>query len=167
MCEAYDTAVWLRQIWFELYGISICQNCGGQYRPLKERTYDIANCREMVENRLVCLVKASVPETVVTWVPSRANLSDALTNEADNDLPRFQSSDQMTKPLFDALRFGSKNLRGIRQIRELRRMCQDNEFSLPAPDFSMYDLYHHWSLSVRPLRRRRQSAWPLHGRGSR
>jgi hypothetical protein len=54
-------------------------------------------------------------EFVVTWVPSRANLADALTKESESDLPRLNPSDHMKKPLLDALRSNCTNLRGMRQ----------------------------------------------------
>jgi hypothetical protein len=68
---------------------------------------------------------------VLTWLPSRANLADALTKEAENDLPRLRPCSHMKKPLLDALRSGCSNLRGVRQETKGRLMCLDiNSFSL-------------------------------------
>jgi Reverse transcriptase (RNA-dependent DNA polymerase) len=115
--EAHDTAVWLRQLWFELSGSSlpiriIVDSMGVMKNVLttkltteKRRRIDLAVARQGLRRG----------EYIMTWVPSRSNLSDALTKESENDLPRLRPCDYMKKPLLHALRTGCTNLRGIRQ----------------------------------------------------
>jgi hypothetical protein len=116
--EAYDTAMWLRQIWLELTdqaldvrivvdSLGVAKNIVTTKLPIEKRLrIDLAVVRQGLRSG----------DFILTWVPSRANLSDPLTKEAENDTPRLRPSDHMKKPLMDALRSNCTNLRAIRQV---------------------------------------------------
>jgi hypothetical protein len=61
---------------------------------------------------------------MLPWVPSRDNLSDAMTKESDSDYLRLRPCEKMKRPLRDALRSNFTHLRGVRKSSKLRRMCQ-------------------------------------------
>jgi hypothetical protein len=55
-------------------------------------------------------------ECVLKGIPSRANLADSITKDAQNDLPTKSSEDYMNEPLLDALGTNYANLRGFQQL---------------------------------------------------
>jgi hypothetical protein len=116
--EAFDTSMWLRKLWYELSGQAV------EVRLIVDSlgvTKNLLTTKLTVEKRLridLAVVRQGLRrgEFSLTWVPSRANLADALTKEAENDLPRLRPNDHMKKPLLDALRTSCTNLRGVRQL---------------------------------------------------
>jgi Reverse transcriptase (RNA-dependent DNA polymerase) len=116
--EAFDTAMWLRQLWLELSG----QTAG--VRLIVDSlgvTKNSLTTKLTVEKRLridLAVIRQGLRrgEFILTWIPSRANLADSFTKESENDLPRGSPNDSMKKPLLDALRSNCTNLRGIRQV---------------------------------------------------
>jgi Reverse transcriptase (RNA-dependent DNA polymerase) len=115
--EAFDTAMWLKQLWLELSGNEVDVRFVVDSLGVAK---NLITTKLTVEKRLridLAVVRQGLRrgEFVVTWVPSRANLADALTKESESDLPRLNPSDHMKKPLLDALRSNCTNLRGVRQ----------------------------------------------------
>jgi hypothetical protein len=55
-------------------------------------------------------------EFIITCVPSRGNLSDALTKESDSETNRLKPCSNMKRPLLDALRSNCTNFRGIDSV---------------------------------------------------
>lgn len=55
-------------------------------------------------------------EFILTWVPSRANISDSLTIERENGAPTIAPDLKVKKVLLDALRTNNTQLKGIRRV---------------------------------------------------
>jgi hypothetical protein len=116
--ESYDASMWLRQIWMELTGqrlkfrlvvdsMSTIENVLTTKLPAEKRLrIDLARLREGLRKG----------DFSISWVPSRANLSDPLTKEADSEVPRLKPNDFMMRPLLDALRSNCTNFRGLRMV---------------------------------------------------
>jgi Reverse transcriptase (RNA-dependent DNA polymerase) len=115
--EAYDTAVWLRQLCFELLGVLL---------PIRIVVDSMGLMKNMLTTKLTAEKRLRIDlavarqglrrgEFIMTWVPSRSNLADSLTKESASDQTRLRPCDYMKKPLLDSLRSGSTNLKGIRQ----------------------------------------------------
>jgi hypothetical protein len=120
--EAYDTGIWLKQLWLELSGQEV------SFRIVVDSmgvAKNIVTTKLHTEKRMridLAVVRQGLRrgDFVLTWVPSRANLADALTKEAENNLPRLRPCIHMNKPLLDALRSGCSNLRGVRQETKIK-----------------------------------------------
>jgi hypothetical protein len=116
--ECYNTAMWLRKIWHELTeqtlsvrlvvdSMGIAKSITTTKLPEKKRLrIDLAIVRQGLRRG----------DFVLTWVPSRANLSDPLTKEDLRETPRLRPSDSLKRPLIDALRGNCTNLRGVRSV---------------------------------------------------
>jgi hypothetical protein len=79
--EACDTAMWLRQLWFELSGQHIGVRIVVDSLSVAK---NLATTKLTEEKRLridLAVVKQGLRrgEFILTWVPSRANLADPLT----------------------------------------------------------------------------------------
>jgi hypothetical protein len=115
--ESYDTSMWLSKIWHELTGqelkIRLIVDSMGVLKKIvttklpeeKWLRIDLAVVRQGLRRG----------DFIITWVPSRANLSDPLTKESDNETLRLKPCETMKCPLLDALRSNCTNLRGVHQ----------------------------------------------------
>jgi Reverse transcriptase (RNA-dependent DNA polymerase) len=113
--ESFDTSMWLQQVWLDLTGKTISirlvvdsmgalSNVVTTKLPAEKRLrIDLAALRQGLRRGLF----------VITWVPSRANLSDPLTKEAENEGDRLRPCDRIKRPLLDALRSNCTNLKGV------------------------------------------------------
>jgi hypothetical protein len=90
--ESYDTSMWLSQIWSELTGrklkVRLVVDSMGSMKnvlttklPVEKRLrIDLACIRQGLRNG----------DFEITWVPSRANLSDPLRKESESDTARLK-----------------------------------------------------------------------------
>lgn len=110
------------KLWFELTGVwldnEIVMNGSG---PLK----NLASTRLPRErrNRIdMALLHQGLRrgEYVLTWVPSKANLSDCLTKERERASVSIAPDLKTTKLLLDALKTSTSQLKGIRRVTKTK-----------------------------------------------
>lgn len=113
--DCFDTSMWLQQIWLELTGQKLrvrlivdsrgaLNNVTTTTLPTEKRLrIDLGDLRKGLRKG----------KFEITWVPSRANLSDPLTKESECESDRLRPCERMKRPLLDALRSNCTNLRGI------------------------------------------------------
>jgi hypothetical protein len=119
MDEGRDTAMWLQKLWMELMGEFLpnrligdsegtFKNCGTTRLPTEKRLrIDLASMRQGLRRG----------EFVMTWVPSGANLSDALTKESPrSEASRLSVCMEMKRQLLRAMRTNNTHLKGVRQV---------------------------------------------------
>jgi hypothetical protein len=110
--------MWLKTIWHELTGqtlqVRLVTDSMGALKSMlttklpeeKRLRIDLAVLRQGLRGR----------HFVITWVPSRSNLSDPLTKESESEADRCKPCDRMKRPLLDALRSSCTNLKGVQQV---------------------------------------------------
>jgi hypothetical protein len=118
LCEGHDAAVWLRHIWKELTGERLKLHLITDSMVL---LMNVLTIKLPMEKRLRIYhagLRAGLRngEFDISWLPSRANLSDPLTKEADGEHPRLSPCDRMKRPLLDALRSNCIMFQGMRLI---------------------------------------------------
>jgi hypothetical protein len=118
MDEGRDTAMWLQQLWFELTGTWLEIRLLGDSEGTSK---NIVTTKLPTEKRLridlACMRQGlRRGEYSMTWLPSRANLSDPLTKETErSDAPRLEVCMDMKRLLLLALRTNNTHLKGVRQ----------------------------------------------------
>jgi hypothetical protein len=112
--EAYDTAVWLRQLCFELMGVSL---------PIRIVVDSMGLMKNVLPTKLTAekeLILQLIGKAYAVENTSRPGCradrtADSLTKESASDQTRLRPCDYMKKPLLDASRSMSTNLKGIRR----------------------------------------------------
>jgi hypothetical protein len=116
--ESFDTAIWLRAVWQELTGLDL------KIRLIVDSMGTLKNVitTKLPTEKRLRIDLGAVRQGLrrgqfdITWVPSRANLSDPLTKESEHENARLRPCDRMKRPLLDALRNNCTNLRGITSV---------------------------------------------------
>lgn len=116
--DGLDSGIWLRQLWYEMTGKeleieiitdsnSTLKNSTTTKLPLERRNrIDMALLRQALRRG----------EYRITWVPSKANISDPLTKENERGTTVSKPDLKIKRILLDALRTNNTQLRGVQRV---------------------------------------------------
>jgi hypothetical protein len=110
--------MWLSQIWSELTGrklkVRLVVDSMGSMKNVLTTKLPV---EKRLRNDLACIRQGlRNGDFEISWVPSRANLSNPLTKESESDTARLKPCTHLKRPLLDALRSNCTNFRGIRLV---------------------------------------------------
>lgn len=116
--EGHESGMWIQQMWFELTGKRIpirivvdseglLKNAGTTKLPLQKRLrIDMSALRQGLRRG----------EFEMTWVPSKANLSDQMTKSQPRGSRLTKPNDDMKKPLLTALRTNNTGMSRFKHV---------------------------------------------------